>query len=58
MENVRIDLVMDRYSMNSVKDPERNNRAGRKGNAALSALPTVVTGPEQPIPAVFQHFLK
>ena len=39
MENVRIDLVMDRYSMNSVKNRERNNLAGRKGNAALSALP-------------------
>ena len=37
--------------MNSVKDPGRNNRAGRKRHAALSALPTVVTGPEQPIPA-------
>jgi len=58
MENVRIDLVMDRYSMSSVKDPERNNRTGRKGNAALSALPTVVTGPEQPIPADFSAFLE
>ena len=28
------------------------------GNAALSALPTVVTGPEQPIPGDFSAFLE
>jgi len=49
---------MDRYDECSTKDIEREQRIHRKGKSALSALPTLVTGPEQLCPADFHAFLE
>jgi hypothetical protein len=58
VNQLRINIVMDRYNHCSIKDMERDHRKSRKGKAALSALPTLVTGPEQPCPSDFESFLE
>ena len=58
LQQLRVDVVMDRYDEYSTKDMEREQRTHRKGKAALSALPTLVTGPEQSCPADFDAFLE
>jgi hypothetical protein len=58
IHQLRVDIVMDRYDEYSTKDMEREQRTHRKGKAALSALPTIVTGPEQSCPADFDAFLE
>ena len=56
--DLRLDIVMDRYEKFSIKDQEGQKRSYRKGLAALCALPTVISSPQQPLPADFGAFLE
>ena len=55
---LRFDIVMDRYEKFSIQDQERQKRSYRKGLAALCALPTVISSPQQPLLADFCAFLE
>ena len=57
LENIRIDVVMDVNDGKSIKDQEHNLRLHKRGHAALSALPTAITGHEQLLPSSMEAFL-
>ena len=56
--DLRFNIVMDRYEKFSIKDQERQKRSYSKDLAALCASPTVISSPQQPLPADFGAFLE